>query len=165
MERIWAPWRITYIQNTRSKKERGCLFCRIKKERRKKDNYLLKKGGFSLVLLNRFPYNNGHLLIAPLRHIAKLNQLSKEEREEIFFLVNRSMEALNKVIRPDGYNFGMNLGKVAGAGVPGHLHFHLVPRWTGDTNFFPVVSETKVISQSLSELYQKLLPFFERWHI
>ena len=162
MERIWAPWRIAYIRNGRSKKDKGCLFCRVKKEdKKRKENYLLKKGKFSLVLLNLYPYNNGHLLFAPLRHISKLSQLSKEEREEIFFLVNRSIEALNKIIKPDGYNLGMNLGKIAGAGVPGHIHFHLVPRWTGDTNFFPVVSETKVISQSLSELYQKLLPFFK----
>ena len=152
-EILWAPWRINYIAG---KKEKGCLFCRVRKENKDKENYLLLRGKYCLVMLNKFPYNNGHLMVAPYRHIKEISQLKEKEVIELWKLVNLSVKILKKTLKPEGFNIGINSGKVAGAGFPGHLHIHLVPRWNGDTNFMPVVAKQKVISQSLEELYQEL---------
>lgn len=153
MNRLWAPWRINYIRHT--KKTKTCIFCRAAKGKVKAPVVL--KTNHSIVLLNIFPYNNGHLMAAPRRHIKDTRQLSAAEMLDLYRTIDRARDMLDKALQPQGYNIGINLGVVAGAGIPGHLHIHIVPRWKGDTNFMPVITETKVISQSLKELYKKLL--------
>ena len=153
MNRIWAPWRIKYIT---SEKEKVCIFCKAYKEKKDKKNLVILRSDYSFVLFNKFPYNNGHLLIAPYRHIANLEELKDLEISDIHSILTKMLSVLKKTIKPDGFNIGINLGKVSGAGIEEHLHIHLVPRWNGDTNFMPVISNTKVISQSLEDLYKKI---------
>ncbi len=154
MDRLWAPWRIQYI-NT-AKKIRGCLFCRAAKGKNDKKNHIIFRSRHVFCMLNKFPYNNGHLMISPYRHIKDLVRLTNDEISDFFSVINKSQVLLNGLLKPDGFNLGMNLGSVAGAGVAGHLHLHIVPRWKEDTNFMPAVFDTKIISQSLDELYEKL---------
>lgn len=137
-----------------AKRGKKCIFCHASKIR--SGHYVFYKSKYSLAMLNIFPYNNGHVMIAPLRHIAKLESLSEEEAVDLFRILKRTKALLDRVIRPKGYNIGINISSLAGAGIPGHLHIHIVPRWEGDTNFMPVISGTKVISESLKELYRKL---------
>lgn len=151
MERLWAPWRIKYLE---AKKKSGCIFCANQKLRGK--DYVILKTGLSVAMLNIFPYNNGHIMVSPLRHIKELSQLKETEAVDLFRTLNKVKLLLDKVLKPQGYNIGINISKAAGAGIPGHLHIHIVPRWRGDTNFMPVVNDTRVISQSLDELYKKL---------
>lgn len=153
MDRIWAPWRIGYIKKPR-RKERGCLFCQSLKSRRK--SFLILKNEYSFALLNSFPYNNGHLMISPKRHIAKIEDLNEQEALDLFKTLKEAVCLLKKTLKPEGYNIGMNIGAVSGAGVLGHLHLHIVPRWKGDTNFMPALAQAKVISQSLADLFQEL---------
>ena len=153
MNRIWAPWRIKYIT---SKKEKICIFCKAYKEKKDRKNFVVLRSDYSFVLFNKFPYNNGHILIAPYRHIANLEELTNQEVYDLHKLLVKMICVFKKVIKPDGFNIGFNLGKVSGAGIEDHLHLHLVPRWLGDTNFMPVISDTKVISQSLDDLYKKI---------
>ncbi len=154
MDKLWAPWRIKYIE-TAAKKSRGkCLFCGCAKGRG--NGQVILKTRYSIAILNIFPYNNGHILISPLRHVQKISQLKDAEVLDLFRALNRVNRLLDKVLKPDGYNIGVNIGRVAGAGIPGHLHLHIVPRWNGDTNFMPVINDTKIISQSLDELYKRL---------
>jgi ATP adenylyltransferase len=158
MERIWAPWRTEYIH---ADKGGGCLFCSAPKKD-PKEARILFSGPLSTVIINIYPYNNGHLMISPVRHVAKLEDLTPEESIDIFRLMRHSTASLTKAINPDGFNVGMNLGRAAGAGIADHLHVHVVPRWDGDTNFMPVLSETKVISEHMEETYTRLKPYFER---
>jgi ATP adenylyltransferase len=151
MDKLWAPWRIKYIHSKRIKK---CIFCESIKSNEK--NYVIYKTKYSISLLNIFPYNNGHMMIAPLRHIKEISQLNSEEILDLFKTLDKTKKLLARVLKPDGYNIGINVSKEAGAGITGHLHIHLVCRWRGDTNFMPVLYNTKVISQSLDELYKKL---------
>jgi ATP adenylyltransferase len=152
---LWAPWRIKYIQDIGKSDE--CFICRDLGRPQDDDaNLVLWRTGLSIVVLNRFPYNNGHLLIAPARHIADLSEATDAEMLEMTKLVRESQKALAVAIKPHGVNVGINLGKCAGAGLPGHLHIHVVPRWDGDTNFMKVCSDTEVISQSLIELLEAL---------
>jgi len=146
MDKLWAPWRINYI---RGKKTKGCIFCQRK-------DYVLFKSAHAVAMLNIFPYNNGHIMVAPLRHVAGLDKLKDEEALDLFRAVKRAQKLLDRAIKPQGYNLGINMGKIAGAGITGHLHIHIVPRWLGDTNFMPAVFNTKIISQSLNELYKQL---------
>jgi ATP adenylyltransferase len=152
MDKLWAPWRINYISS--KIKAKGCIFCQAKKSKFK--DYVIFKTKKSICLLNIYPYNNGHLLVSPLRHIADLELLSQEEILDIFKSLKRAKRLLQKVLKPQGYNLGFNLGRPAGAGITGHLHLHIVPRWVGDNNFMPVTNNTKVISQSLDELSKRL---------
>jgi len=148
---LWAPWRIGYIKGL--DKGSGCFLCHNMQHPEQDDeNLVLWRTARSIVVLNRFPYNNGHLLIAPARHIADLNEANDDELLELIALVRESQRALTFSIQPCGFNVGMNFGRCAGAGLPGHLHIHVVPRWDGDTNFMNVCSDTDVISQSLVEL-------------
>lgn len=152
---LWAPWRINYIQNL--DKGNGCFICEAHKRAGDDDKiFVLWRTDKSIVILNRFPYNNGHLLIAPLRHIPDLETTSNEELLELMKLLREAQKALSLAISPHGFNIGMNFGRCAGAGLPGHLHIHLVPRWNGDTNFMAVCSDTDVISQSMTELLELL---------
>ncbi|MFC1592929.1 HIT domain-containing protein [Candidatus Omnitrophota bacterium] len=153
MDKLWAPWRIDYIQSS-GKRQSGCLFCESIKS--KKGNYVIIKNKFSFAMLNKYPYNNGHILISPNRHTADINGLNDKETLNLFKTLKQILRLLKKVLKPQGFNVGINIGKCGGAGIPGHLHIHVVPRWQADTNFMPVVSNTKVISQSLSELYKQL---------
>ena len=162
---LWAPWRIQYIQGLSAKPfssgkkktaaggKKGCFICHsITHPQDDNGNLVLWRTNKSIVVLNRYPYNNGHLLIAPARHIADFENASDEEMLEMIKLIRESQKALSLAIKPHGFNVGMNFGRCAGAGLPGHLHIHVVPRWDGDTNFMDVCANTDVISQSLTEL-------------
>lgn len=156
MKTMWAPWRIEYIV---SDKEEGCIFCEALLN---KDALTLFKGRVTMVLMNKFPYINGHLLVAPRKHISSLDQLSKEEMGYLLMTVEQSTAILKNVMKPDGFNIGLNLGKVAGAGVEEHLHFHIVPRWFGDTNAFTVFSDVRVIPEHLKATYNNLKLYFDK---
>ena len=155
--RLWAPWRAPYLSAIRRSGAR-CFLCQAARASRGEDRarLVVERTGHVFVVLNRYPYSNGHLMIAPYRHTARLSALSSEASAELLSVADRMMRRLTRVLHPDGFNVGVNLGRAAGAGVPGHLHLHVVPRWIGDTNFMPVLSGTKVISQSLAALYQRV---------
>ena len=155
MDTLWAPWRAPYILGTRSKKKETCIFCAAAKHSGR--DRVLFKSAESLAMLNIYPYNNGHTMVAPLRHTGDLKRLSPAEALDLFASVSRVMTVLDGLLRPDGYNIGINVGRAAGAGIPGHLHVHIVPRWNGDTNFMPSTNGTKVISQSLEELQRRFI--------
>ena len=154
MERLWAPWRSAFV--TRLPARRRCIFCAAKRATADARHHVVARGSHTFALLNLYPYNNGHLLLAPYRHVGALDALRAEEWAELLTLTRSLMRTLKRVLHPEGFNFGLNLGRVAGAGIPGHLHLHLVPRWRGDTNFMPILGQTKIISQSLDELYRRL---------
>jgi len=154
MDRLWAPWRIGYIKSI--KKEKGCLFCRLFKEKKDRKNYVLCRSRRSFTLLNLYPYNNGHLMVSPNRHVASLELLDDEELCDLMEMVKKAKLLLDRVLKPQGYNIGLNIGRSAGAGFDQHIHVHIVPRWTGDTNFMTTLSSTKVVSQSLDALYKEL---------
>lgn len=155
MDKLWAPWRVKYVTKIIGK-TRGCVFCRMLKAKNDKKNLIFARSTKSFAVLNLYPYNNGHILLLPSRHVADLSQLREEEILDLFRLLNYAKSLLHKALKPAGYNIGINLGRIAGAGFPGHLHIHVVPRWKGDVNFMPVLAGTKVISQSLATLHQKL---------
>ena len=153
MQALWAPWRLEYIL---ADKEDGCFICQAVEEQDDETSLVIRRGKRSLCILNRYPYNNGHVLIAPCRHEAELGGLSDEELLELMTMTRDVQAALQRAMSPHGFNVGLNLGQTAGAGLPAHLHVHLVPRWESDTNFMPVIADTKVIPQALAELYQML---------
>ena len=153
MKHIWAPWRIEYI---RAEKPAGCILCDKPKEKKDRQNYILYRGKNNFIMLNSYPYNPGHLLVAPYRHTANLEELTDEERDEHYLLVSRSIVVLKEVFQPGGFNMGANLGKVAGAGIDDHFHSHIVPRWQGDNNYIPVLGDVRVIPQALADTYKLL---------
>lgn len=157
MERLWAPWRSHYVAN--AGKPNGCFLCTEPHSVNDRESLILSRGPKTFVILNRFPYNSGHLLIAPYRHVKDWEVLDNEELLEIGLQAQKMVTALKKVFKPQGFNVGLNLGGPAGAGLPGHLHVHIVPRWQGDTNFMPVVGDTKVISEGLLNTWGKLRQF------
>ncbi|HAW60215.1 MAG TPA: HIT family hydrolase [Actinobacteria bacterium] len=154
MDYLWRPWRMEYIL---SEKPEGCIFCDKPKENRDKENYILYRGETCFSMLNIYPYNNGHLMVVPFRHVLDLDGLTDNELTELIQLVRRSMNVQRKALNPDGFNVGMNVGKVAGAGVKDHIHIHVVPRWGGDTNFMPLIADTRVIPELLQSTYEKLM--------
>lgn len=153
MESLWAPWRERFIL---CEKEPGCFLCRTAKENHDRKNLILYRGRKCFVILNRYPYNTGHLMVAPYRHVGQLDKLKDEELTELLKISQFCVRVLNSAMKPQGINLGMNLGKVSGAGVADHIHFHIVPRWQGDTNFMPILAGTKVISVGLSNTYSRL---------
>lgn len=153
MENLWAPWRIDYIL---SKKPAGCIFCDKPAENRDEDNLILFRGKYHFIILNAYPYNNGHMMVVPYRHTATLAEWAPDEQQEMMALADLGVELLKRTMRPDGFNLGINMGLVGGAGVADHIHLHIVPRWNGDTNFMPVLSDTRVISEHLRATYYKL---------
>jgi len=154
---LWAPWRIKYVQGLSDSPKTGCFICHNQENPQDDDkNLVLWRTEKSIVILNRFPYNNGHLLIAPIRHIGELDQATNDELLEMVKLIRESQKALSLAIKPHGFNVGMNFGRCAGAGLPDHFHIHIVPRWDGDTNFMSICGDAKVISQSLTELLDLL---------
>lgn len=156
---MWAPWRIEYILGP---KEDGCFICRARDGADDRDSLLLQRGATCMVMMNRYPYSGGHLMVSPLRHVDTLQALTAEERTEAMDLCARSIDILTEVMKPQGFNVGLNLGEAAGAGLRDHLHWHIVPRWNGDTNFMAVAGSTRVIPQALEELHAILRPRFDR---
>jgi ATP adenylyltransferase len=158
MRRLWAPWRMVYILQ---EKKRGCFFCKGLQERKDEENLILYRGKSASVIMNRFPYNNGHLMVVPKRHCLRLEDLNAKEGQELFHLLQVSLRVLRSSLNPHGFNVGLNLGKAAGAGEE-HVHFHIVPRWAGDSNYMPVLGETKIVPEYLTETYRKLHLTFKR---
>jgi ATP adenylyltransferase len=159
MEQLWAPWRLELIEKGSVRK--GCIFCILPNETEDRENLILGRSRHSFAILNRFPYNNGHLMVVPRRHTSDLQSLSKEEHEDLQDHLRVALKLLTQAYKAEGYNLGMNLGKVAGAGIADHLHWHIVPRWNGDTNFMPVLGQTKVMIEYLHESFDKLRPLFD----
>ena len=159
MERLWSPWRLAYV-TTATDADSGCVFCNSTDPGR--DDLILVRGRVSYVVLNLYPYNNGHLMVVPNRHVANLQGLTAEERDELMRFTRDGEAALTEAYKPQGINVGINLGRSAGAGVVDHLHVHMVPRWTGDTNFMAVIGETRVLPEDLAATKQRLQPIFQR---
>jgi ATP adenylyltransferase len=160
MDRLWSPWRYQYV--SRAAPGGDCIFCLPPATDSDRRNYVLHRGPLCFVLLNLFPYTSGHLMIAPYRHVATLAEAGAEALAEMIGLASRAEEALTAAYRPQGLNLGINLGECAGAGVAGHIHMHVLPRWTGDANFMTTVGETRVLPEDLQTTYEKLLPLFRR---
>jgi ATP adenylyltransferase len=157
VEHLWAPWRVEYIQK---EKPEGCILCDKPVEDKDTQNYLLYRGQNNFIMLNSFPYNTGHLMVVPYRHVASLEELTDAELHEHFEIVRLSIKILRQAYKPDGFNVGVNMGKVAGAGIDDHMHTHIVPRWQGDTNFMPVMADIKIVNEALAETYQRLKELF-----
>ncbi len=155
MKRLWAPWRKAYIRPKR-RSDKTCLFCRVSRERKDEKNLVVDRCGSCFAILNLYPYNNGHVMIVPNRHVARLSDLTPDEKLDWLSLAERVMAALSVTMKAQGFNVGVNLGRMAGAGIPKHLHLHVVPRWQGDHNFLPVIGGTKVISESLQSAFSLL---------
>ena len=155
MRRIWAPWRMQYIRNP--DKNKSCILCDKPGEKKDKANYILYRGKYNYIILNAFPYTPGHLMVAPYRHLDNINDLAMKEAAEHVRLVQLGVRLLEKEAHPDGFNLGMNLGKVAGAGLDKHIHTHIVPRWNGDHNFMTVLADVRVLGEGLDVTYQKLM--------
>jgi ATP adenylyltransferase len=163
MKRMWSPWRSQYIasfKKPRGKKGSDSLFTVARKDKDDRKNLIVWRGKSCFVIMNRYPYNSGHLMVVPNRQTSSIQDLTAEELTEIMQAVQRSIRALDAVMGPEGYNFGANLGRVGGAGVDSHIHFHIVPRWTGDTNFMPILADTKVISEDMKNTLKKLQKAF-----
>jgi len=159
VQNLWAPWRIEYILG---KRESYCIFCPEGDGLLDEERLILNRNRLTMVMMNKYPYNNGHLLVAPWRHVARLEELHEDEMLEIMLWMKRSTSILQRVMHPDGFNVGLNLGAAAGAGVEDHLHFHVVPRWQGDTNFMTVFGDVRSIPEHLKQTYAKLLPHFRK---
>jgi len=160
MEKLWAPWRMAYIEQARDNKG-GCILCDKPGDKQDEANLILFRGNFNFIIMNAFPYNGGHLMVAPLAHVARLSLLETAVRHEHFDLVSHCADILKEALSPAGFNIGLNLGRIAGAGVDQHLHTHIVPRWEGDTNFMPVLTDTRVVNQAIADTYKCLKPFFK----
>jgi ATP adenylyltransferase len=170
-DRLWAPWRMAYIgggdrvTGTPANElkflpgaDANCFMCRAAADMKDRENLVVARGRYTLVILNRYPYNNGHLLVAPLEHRGRLDEIAGEVNAEAIAQLTRASQVIERLMHAQGFNIGLNLGQVAGAGVPGHLHWHLVPRWQGDSNFMPVTADTRIVSQSLDAVWDLLSP-------
>jgi ATP adenylyltransferase len=154
MDHIWSPWRMKYIG--RQKTPRGCIFCSALKKEDGADNLIVTRGKLAFVILNRYPYTSGHLMVVPYTHVRTMEELDESSLSEVMILIRRAIATINSVYKPEGFNIGANLGTVAGAGIANHIHFHVVPRWGGDTNFMTSVSGTRVLPEDLGDTYQRL---------
>ncbi|MFN8361326.1 MAG: HIT domain-containing protein [Candidatus Kapaibacterium sp.] len=166
MDNLWSPWRSQYINSfgATDQQDEGCFLCAgASHTHEDHERLIVARFRTCYVVMNRYPYNSGHILVAPYRHIGELPSLTIEERTELMDILNKASEVLTEVYKPHGINIGANIGRAAGAGVPGHLHFHLVPRWNGDTNFMPLFAEVKVISESMEEAYHQLHQAFNKY--
>ncbi|MFO7888910.1 MAG: HIT domain-containing protein [bacterium] len=157
---LWAPWRLEYITNSHKNDE--CIFCTLPKSPEDRKNLIVFRKTHVFVIMNRYPYNNGHLMVVPYKHTSEMSELSNEEKLELFNTLQYSQQVLKKVMTPQGFNMGANFGNIAGAGIDQHIHFHLVPRWSGDTNYMPIITGTKVISESLEDTWDKLYKEFHK---
>jgi ATP adenylyltransferase len=160
MKILWAPWRMEYILS--DKKDVPCIFCPGRDRAQDKERLILYVGASTMVMMNKYPYNNGHLLVAPVRHLSDMEDLTDKENLKLLVMVRRSISILKKTMNPEGFNVGLNLGHVAGAGVEAHMHFHIVPRWNGDNNYMTVLGDVRVIPEHIRETYGKLKPHFDR---
>lgn len=160
MDRLWSPWRYQYV--SKAADGGACIFCQKPSEQRDRENYILFRGEHNFVLLNLFPYTSGHLMIAPYRHVARLAEVDRPALAEMMDLAAEAERALTAVYRPQGLNLGMNLGECAGAGIAGHVHLHILPRWTGDANFMTTIGETRVLPEDLEVTYDRLLEAWDR---
>lgn len=156
MERLYSPWRSKYIASFRDKEKDECIFCAAKDSKNDEENLVIIRGKHTFAIMNIFPYNSGHLMIVPNRHVPSITDLTDDESLEIMVNLRRMISALRKISHPDGFNIGSNIGRTAGAGIDQHVHFHIVPRWSGDTNFMPVLSDTKLVSEDIKELWRKI---------
>ncbi len=161
MEKLWAPWRMKYIKDTVELGSQECFLCEAAQKIPDQSNLVVKKFSSTLVMLNLYPYNSGHILIAPFQHVNSLGLLNDSEIFEIMKALQISENVVREIYKPDGMNLGMNIGREAGAGIPDHIHFHIVPRWNGDTNFMPIISQTKVISEALDVCYENYKKKFD----
>ncbi len=155
MENLWAPWRMAFI-GRETPQPQVCIFCTQPAAHRDAEYYILYRGPLCYMMLNRYPYNNGHLMIAPFQHVASIEKMDSATLSELMAQAQLALRALRLTMNPDGFNMGINEGKVAGAGFADHMHFHIVPRWNGDTNFMPVIADVKVMPELLDTVYQKL---------
>ncbi|MCB9357051.1 MAG: HIT domain-containing protein [Calditrichaeota bacterium] len=163
MDRLWAPWRMNYIAETvKQEQPEGCVFCKMLEESQDENNLILRRGKLCFIVMNLFPYNTGHLMVIPQRHTGDFGSLSPDEHQELGRLLDVSRLILNECFTPHGFNIGMNIGRAAGAGILDHLHYHVVPRWNGDSNFMNAVGETKVLSESLPESFRRLRDALKR---
>ncbi len=153
MQHIWSPWRLTYLTKEKSD---GCVFCRAVAGADDRDSLVLLRGERAFLILNRFPYNNGHFMAVPYAHVPSLEDLDPATLAELMLLVNRGIAALRHSMHPDGFNVGANLGRIAGAGIDDHVHLHVVPRWAGDTNFMPIVGDTRVVPETWAQTYDRI---------
>ncbi|HIJ90837.1 MAG: HIT domain-containing protein [Desulfobulbaceae bacterium] len=160
MKTLWTPWRMEYIEG-KTGRESGCIFCAAKNLPHSAKDLILYRDTTLAVLMNRFPYANGHLLVAPTRHVADLRELSGEENAALSTMLTRCTVILDKMLKPDGFNIGLNLGEVAGAGLASHLHWHIVPRWHGDHNYMTILAEVRTIPEHIEQTFSKLLPDFQ----
>ncbi|RCK77457.1 MAG: HIT family protein [Ignavibacteriae bacterium] len=156
MQRMYSPWRSKYINSFSEPSSGECILCKAPAENDDEKNLILLRGTYSYIIMNLYPYNSGHLMVVPFRHTGNLTDLSNEEILEIFKYLKLTTEILYKTMKPDGFNIGSNIGRSAGAGIDEHIHFHIVPRWNGDTNFMPVLADTKLISEDMRDTYNKL---------
>lgn len=161
MERLWRPWRMAYVHNVESMRDEGCIFCTKPSSGDDREALILHRGETGFIIMNLYPYNTGHVMVAPFRHIGQLEGLTEDELYEFMDLTSLAIRVIKKEIKPQGFNLGVNLGKSAGAGFDQHVHMHIVPRWQGDTNFMPVVGETKVMPETVAGTYERLLGGFE----
>ena len=162
MQQLWAPWRMTYIGEVDKEKAEGCFFCNAwRAVGAEREHLVVARGEACLIMLNRYPYTNAHLMVAPVRHVGTMEEVTDEEGAELWRLATLSKRALSNAFSPQGFNIGINQGRVAGAGILDHLHVHIVPRWNGDVNFMPVFADIRVIPQALEETRDKLQPFFD----
>jgi len=164
MQRLWAPWREAYITKIIGKKQKSCVFCSILADRKDKRHLIFIRRPHAYAVLNLYPYSNGHCLIVSNRHVGDISKLRQEEYVQLMELLREVKDLLQTAFKPQGFNVGINLGRLAGAGIPGHVHVHIVPRWKADHNFMPVTASTKVISQSLSVIYKKLNDAYTQRH-
>lgn len=156
MDIMWAPWRMSYVGADPAERNPGCVFCELPAQADDAAAYILHRGRLAYVIMNRYPYNNGHLMVVPFAHVPSLTDLASEAAVEMMDLARRSQDVVQEAMRPQGFNVGMNQGRAAGAGIEEHLHLHLVPRWVGDTNFMPAIGHTRVMPQHLDESYELL---------
>lgn len=164
MKKLWAPWRLSYILGTKdknhSKKSSGCVFCKVQKSQSSAEVFILHRTKHAFMILNKYPYTNGHLMVIPNRHICEFKQLTSLEHKEMADLISRSLKVLKTEFKAQGFNIGMNLGEASGAGIRDHLHYHIVPRWNGDHNFMPVLADLRVMPEYLKDTYSKLKKYF-----
>ncbi|HVC33644.1 MAG TPA: HIT domain-containing protein [Chloroflexota bacterium] len=153
MDRLWTPWRMAFVQG---EKPRACIFCTLPKQNRDRENYILHRGRHNFIILNAYPYTSGHLMVVPFAHVSTIEDLEPPVTAEMMELAKRALAALRRAERPEAFNVGVNIGKAAGAGIADHVHLHVVPRWTGDNNFMPVVGNARLLPETLASTYDKL---------
>lgn len=164
MKRLFSPWRMKYIQNAKEEYQAGCFFCSALNKSDSAENLVVARGKTAFALLNLYPYTSGHMMVAPFTHQAKLEEITPETRAEMMELVSQCIVTLKRVYQPQAFNVGANIGEAAGAGVPGHVHLHIVPRWIGDTNFMSAVSEVRVLPETIEETYRRVRKAWQETH-